>query len=138
MSVVVLSQLFPTGDICQRLETFLVVTNGEGVLMASRWVEAGDAAVHRTARHDKELSGPYVNSIDTEKMPSLKDEGHETVNIVPYMGFCDFYVFPFSFSFLCLSLPPAPLRPHRPHLCSSQEQNTSFSLPHGPQLSHHL
>lgn len=47
----------PIGDICQHLETFLVITTGEGRATGTYWAETRDDAKYptmpRTAPHNK-------------------------------------------------------------------------------------
>lgn len=62
--------LFP-GDFWQCLETFLIATTGVETANIS-WGEARDAAKHatmcKTPPHDKEFSGPSVNSTKGEEL----------------------------------------------------------------------
>lgn len=42
----------------QYLETFLVAVPGEGLLLATSWVETRDAVEHRLAPHNQDQPGP--------------------------------------------------------------------------------
>lgn len=68
---------FPSsGDICQGLEVFLMVTTGVGVSVTGMWqVNARDAAeypvTHRMEPKTKTYSGQHANSASAEK-PCIK------------------------------------------------------------------
>ena len=85
-------EILPPGDSWQSLETFLVVTPGEGKATGIRWVEARDAAqhltVHRTPLTTQNEPAQAVSSAEAKKPrpAALTTSRQQTSPLVQHQG----------------------------------------------------